>query len=174
MEDMNKHQSHDMVESKSSYVEYLKFALVVLFIILSSILLQKRYGVAGAQDYLRWLMGTTFMVFGAFKCVGYKFFVAMFPMYDLLAKRKVLYAYMYPFIELFFAIVYWFNYFNVYRDIAALVITVFGAVGIYKNIKSQGKIKCACLGNIIKLPLSSVSLFENLAMAAMALAMLII
>lgn len=165
---------HLMYRASSNWFEYAKFTLVILFIIGVSLLLRNNYGLTDTKDLLRWLMGTSFMIFGIFKCVGYKYFVTMFPGYDLIAKKYKQYALAYPFIELFLAVVYWFNFFGVYKDIFVIVLTLVGSYGIVKQLRSEKVVHCACLGNIIKLPLSKVSLFENLTMAAMAVATLFV
>lgn len=161
------------VEPETNPKEYFKFSAVIVAIIAIATTLYALNKGSGLSSYLRWLMGSSFLIFGLFKFLGYKYFVAMFPMYDIIAKKINAYAFAYPFIELIFAGLYFFNLAGPYKDIAVLLITGVGAFGIYKNLKSEGKIKCACLGNIIKLPLSKVSLFENLTMATMALVMLI-
>ena len=160
------------LKPKSDIVEYVKFSGVIGLILAIATVLYFINNGGSPSIYLRFLMGASFLIFGTFKLVGYKYFVAMFPMYDILAKKINSYAYTYPFIELLFSGLYFFNLTGSYKDIAAFLFTGFGVFGIYKNLKSEGKIKCACLGNIIKLPLSKVSLFENLAMGVMAVAML--
>lgn len=174
MENHSMHNHKMMVESKTNVTEYLKFSGVLVFIALISFLLHYRYGAIGFIDYLRWLMGTTFMVFGIFKCIGYKYFVAMYPMYDLIAKKYENYAKIYPFLELTLATIYWFDLFGVYKDIFVLVLSAISAYGVYTQLRIKTKIQCACLGNIIKLPLSKVSLFENVAMTVMAFASLVL
>ena len=41
-------------------------------------------------------------------------------------------------------------------------------VGVLKSILSGQKIKCACLGTVLNVPLSTVSVLENFGMGAMA------
>jgi hypothetical protein len=47
-----------------------------------------------------------------------------------------------------------------------------GAYGVHQELKNKSNIMCACLGGIIKLPLSRVSLIEYVAMFIMAAAMI--
>lgn len=168
MENHSTHEHQLMVESKTSTIEYIKFAGVIASIIIISALLHYRYGAIGFADYLRWLMGSTFMVFGIFKCIGYKYFVAMYPMYDILAKKYENYAKLYPFLELALATVYWFDVFGIYKDVFVLALSLFSAYGVFSQLRVKTKLKCACLGNVIRLPLSNVSLFENIVMALMS------
>lgn len=165
---------HLMYKASNHWHEYAKFLGLITLIIGVSFLLRNKYGLADAKDLLRWLMGTTFMTFGIFKCIGYKYFVTMFSSYDLIARKYKNYSLAYPFIELFLGVVYWFNLFGVYKEVFVILLTLIGSYGIIKQLRSEKVVHCACLGNIIKLPLSKVSLFENIAMAFMALIALFI
>jgi hypothetical protein len=44
---------------------------------------------------------------------------------------------------------------------------------VAQELKRRAGIHCACLGNVIKLPLSTVSLVEDIGMGLMAAAMLV-
>ena len=43
-----------------------------------------------------------------------------------------------------------------------------GAAGVIRSLMRKDRIKCACLGTVIDLPLGTVTLIEDLGMAAMA------
>lgn len=167
------HHQNNMVPAKSTKVEYVKFALVILAILFISFAMY--LGVADAQlmDFMRLFMGVFFMVFASFKLVGYKIFAVTFAGYDLIAKRSQVYAYAYPFIELELGISYLLNTLPVWRDVLTLAIMAVGAIGVYTEIKKRSGVHCACLGNVIRLPLSTVSFVENVAMGIMAAAMII-
>jgi hypothetical protein len=172
---MKDHSNHHVIApDESSPKEYAKLALVLISITLISLALHKSQGMSGFSDYLRWFMGVFFIVFSSFKFVGYKMFVMMFAGYDVVAKRFKPYAYAYPFIELGLGLLYLTNSLPNARDFIALLVMGVGTIGVLQEIKKRSGIHCACLGNIIKLPLSTVSLIEDLGMAVMALAMLIL
>jgi hypothetical protein len=161
-----------MVGGENSPVEYFKFFLTILSIVLISLYLNTRYGSAGLPEYLRWFMGVFFVVFAGFKFVGYKMFAMMFAGYDVIAKRFKPYAYAYPFIELCLGIFYLTASLPITRDIITAIVMGVGTIGVTQEIKKRSGIHCACLGNIIKLPLSTVSLIEDVGMGLMAGAML--
>ena len=48
-----------------------------------------------------------------------------------------------------------------------------GNIGVAKALKKSEKIACACLGTIFSVPMTKITLFENLFMAIMALYMVI-
>ena len=49
-----------------------------------------------------------------------------------------------------------------------------GSIGVFQTLLDKRAIQCACLGTVFKLPMTKVTLAEDLGMAAMAAAMLII
>lgn len=167
------HHAHDMISAESSVKEYAKFALVIAAITVVSCVLFLQFGETGLQSYLRWFMGVFFIVFATFKFIGYEMFAVMYAGYDIVAKRFRPYAYAYPFIELGLGLLYVFNVMPNWRDLLTLIIMAVGSVGVSQEIKKRSSIHCACLGNVIKLPLSTVSLVEDVGMGLMALVMLI-
>lgn len=167
------HQHHQMADSKSDAKEYLKFLAVIVGITAVSLWLYYSYGNGEWREWMRYFMGVFFLVFAGFKFISYQMFVEMFAGYDIIAKRLKLYGYLYPFIELALAILYLANLIAGARDVIALVVMAVGSIGVIQEIyHRRSGIYCACLGNIIKLPLSTVSLVEDVAMAVMAAAML--
>lgn len=162
-----------MVPSENSPKEYVKFAGVLLVITALSYGLYVLTEQGGWVEYLRWFMGVFFLVFASFKFIGYRMFVLMYAGYDIVAKRFQPYAYAYPFIELWLGLLYVFDLFPTTRDVATLVIMAIGSVGVAEEIKKRSGIHCACLGNVIKLPLSTVSLVEDVGMGLMAFVMLV-
>lgn len=167
---------HDsqMASAKSDAKEYLKFAGVIIGIFLISWYLQRQFG-DSTESWMRYFMGTFFVVFAAFKFVGYRMFVEMFAGYDIVAKKFKPYSYLYPFIELGLGILYLADLVPAARDIITLVVMAVGTIGVFQEIyHRRSGIYCACLGNVIKLPLSTVSLVEDVSMAVMAAIMLTI
>ena len=100
-------------------------------------------------------------------------FKEMFAGYDVIAKRSKQYAAAYPFIELALGLAYLVNALPLTRDILTFVIMTVSSIGVFQEIRRRSGIHCACLGNVIKLPLSTVSLVENVGMGVMALVMII-
>ena len=171
-----KHSRHNTAaHRKSNLVEYLKFSLVVAGIIIVSYLLYDYSEVQGAPEYMRWFMGVFMATFAIFKFIGYKMFVATFASYDIVAQRFSLYGKLFPFIELSLASLYLLNILPVGRNILVAAVTGIAAIGVFRAVyRRKTDIHCACLGNVIKLPLSTISLVEDLAMFAMAIIMLMV
>lgn len=162
-------------KSPSQSSEYGKFAGVIIGIIVFSLLLFYIFDGQSFTNWMQFFMAMFFIVFAGFKFAGYEMFVEIFPSYDIIAKRYKAYAYFYPFIEIFLGFAYLMNAFGSIRDILTVIVMSVSAYGVAQELKRRrgGGVYCACLGNIIKLPLSTISLFENILMGVMALIMLI-
>ncbi|MCM8557293.1 glutaredoxin [Sphingomicrobium sediminis] len=96
-------------------------------------------------------------------------FATMFLGYDLLAKRWVPYASLYPFLEATAGVL---MLGKVFLEIAvpiALFIGTIGAISVFYAVYVQKRdLKCACVGGNNNVPLGFISLTENLMMVGMA------
>ena len=163
------HEHHDHTGPEATPKEYAKFISIIIGIILISYFLS--FGNFSWPHFFRIFMGTFFSVFGIFKLLDLRGFAMSYIGYDIIAKKWVTYAYTYPFIEIALALGYFFTV--PYTDWVTLVIMAIGSVGVFKELMRGSKIKCACLGTYVRLPLTTVSLIEDLVMGVMALLMIL-
>ena len=119
-----------------------------------------------------YFMGLFFVVFSFFKFLDYKGFPSAFAQYDPLAKRSVLYAKIYPFIEIFLGLMLLLRWQLNFAFIATIVILSITTVGVIYALLDKNKINCACLGTALKLPMTEATLIENVIMLVMAFTML--
>ena len=119
-------------------------------------------------------MGAFFLVFGAFKLLDLNSFADAYSTYDLVAAKSRAYARAYPFIQLALGSAYLTRFNPGLVSIAALLIMSVSSAGVARALFSGRKIRCACLGTKIRLPMSTISLVEDVLMAVMALTMLVI
>ncbi|MFN7095533.1 MAG: hypothetical protein ACK4M7_09230, partial [Burkholderiales bacterium] len=56
--------------------------------------------------------------------------------------------------------------------IITIIIMGFSSLGVIGALRKQQSFQCSCLGTILKVPLSSITLIEDLLMVIMALSML--
>jgi copper chaperone CopZ len=126
-----------------------------------------------AQSWMMAFMAGFYIVFGAFKLLDVPAFANAYVQYDIIAKVFKPWGYAYPFIEvaLGFAFLFWFAMGPAIW--AALILSLIGAVGVIQSVMSKQTIRCACLGTVFQLPMSTVTIIENLGMAAMAAWMLV-
>ena len=101
-------------------------------------------------------------------------FATMFLNYDILARRWVPYAYIYPFAEGLAGLLMVAGVLTWLSVPVALFIGAVGAISVIKAVYiDKRELKCACVGGSSNVPLGFVSLTENLMMVAMAIWMAI-
>ncbi|HVI98895.1 MAG TPA: MauE/DoxX family redox-associated membrane protein [Sphingomonas sp.] len=121
-----------------------------------------------------WFIAFSMCALAMLKLQDVERFSSMFLNYDLLARRWVPYAYIYPFAEAA-AGVLMITHRLVWLSVPiALFIGSIGAVSVFKAVYiDRRELKCACVGGNSNVPLGFVSLTENLMMVAMAVWMLV-
>ncbi len=121
---------------------------------------------------MRHFMGAFFLTFAFFKWLNLSKFADAFSQYDLLAKVSRPYALAYPSIETIFGFWSFANVAPVTLNLLMLVIMFVGSVGVIRSLIQKKKVQCACLGTVIQLPMSWVTLVEDLGMGVLAAIML--
>lgn len=165
------HQKHE----ETTFKDYLPLVYVFIFIIAAT-WFEIRYFINDFSPVtqMRVFMGFFFLVFGFFKILAWKDFARTYASYDIIAKRSMAYSYVYPLIELLLGVAFLLDYHPVTVNFVTLAVMLIGSVGVAQNLLAKNQVQCACLGTLIKVPLSKISLMEDLLMAVMALATLII
>jgi glutaredoxin len=119
---------------------------------------------------LEWFISFSMCVLAILKLQNLETFATMFLGYDLLAKRWVRYASIYPFAE---GVAGLLMIAHVLTWISAPLGLLIGGIGAASVIKAvyldKRALKCACVGGAANVPLGFVSLTENVMMAGMAL-----
>ncbi len=122
---------------------------------------------------LMWFISIAMVLLAMLKLQDVESFSSMFLNYDLLARRWVPYAYIYPFAELTAGVLMTARALDWISIPVALVIGTIGAVSVFKAVYiDKRELKCACVGGSSNVPLGFVSLTENLMMIGMAIWML--
>jgi len=120
-----------------------------------------------------WFIGFSMCLLAMLKLQDIEKFSTMFLGYDLLARRWVRYAYLYPFAEGLAGLLMVAGILPWLSIPLALFIGTVGAASVIKAVYiDKRQIKCACVGGSSKVPLGFVSLTENLMMVGMAVWML--
>ena len=118
-------------------------------------------------------MGGFFLAFSFFKFLDLRGFVRSFSRYDLLAKQSSLYAWIYPFLELALGFGWGFAGGTFSIALVTLLLMGFGAIGVIRAVRQKQAIQCACLGTVFQLPMTRVTIIEDLLMVIMSLFFLI-
>jgi hypothetical protein len=142
--------------------------------ILFSIILIIIASVVSYYGHMLIFMGVIFLLLAVLKLLDINGFAKIFVTYDLVAKKAPVYAYIYPFIELFIAICFLFHFIIIFAAIITIIVMTIGSISIYKNLLSKDKKACACLGSKVNIPLTRFTLVEDVVMGVMAVILLFI
>jgi hypothetical protein len=119
-----------------------------------------------------WFVAMSMCILAMLKLRDLESFSTMFLGYDLLARRFVPYAYLYPFGEALAGVLMIAGALLWLAAPIALFIGTVGAVSVAKAVYvDERELRCACVGGDSSVPLGFVSLTENLMMIAMGIAM---
>lgn len=151
---------------------YQPLLLIIAFIAGISILVQYPFHDFSGMLWMRHFMAGFFLVFAFFKLLNIRGFANSYQMYDIIAGRWKGWGYIYPFVELGLGILYLINVAPALTNIVTVVVLGTASIGVIKSNLDQRKIKCACLGDVFNLPMSTVTIVEDLSMTTMAVVML--
>ncbi|MDZ7744574.1 MAG: hypothetical protein U5K77_02310 [Candidatus Saccharibacteria bacterium] len=126
------------------------------------------------QRFIGDFMAVFFITFAAFKFVNLDEFVSTYRDYDVLAKKFRVWAFALPFIEGVLGVAYLLYHDYTPLNLIVMTLTGLAAYGAWQELRNQSNIMSAFLGTVIKLPLSKVSLIENLSMFLMATIMIVL
>jgi glutaredoxin len=150
--------------------------VLAVFAAAAALALAASYAAFGTPMTVRageWFVAFGMVLLAMLKLQDVETFSSMFLNYDLLARRWVPYAYIYPFAEFAAGALMAARALDWLSIPLALVIGTVGGVSVFYAVYVQRReLKCACVGGSGRVPLGFVSLTENLAMVAMALWML--
>ncbi|WP_298148311.1 heavy-metal-associated domain-containing protein [Flavobacterium sp.] len=117
-------------------------------------------------------MGVFYLVFSFFKLLDVSGFAQSFAMYDPIAAKSQSYARAYPFLELLLGILFLLEMAIVPAIIVSLITLIPTTLGVTRTLLHKQKIRCACLGTVLKLPMTEATFIENSIMIVLGVAML--
>lgn len=146
--------------------------LIVGFIAGVTVLIAAETGAWSVEPMMRHFMAGFFIVFSFFKLLDLRGFRSEYRRYDLVAKALPVWGWVYPFVELGLGVSYLLDVAPVAVNSVTLALMLVGAAGVLRALLGKQQIRCACLGTALNLPMTKVTLVEDLTMAAMAGVML--
>ncbi len=164
-------EAHKVVEARSTknwFATYKPLLLVFSFILLATLAAEVSLGSFVLSRWMPHFMAGFFLVFSFFKFLDLPGFASSYAVYDLLAKRFNAYGYIYPFIELGLGIWYLLDWRTILLNWITLMVMGFSTIGVVLAVMNKQKIRCACLGTGFNLPMSTVTIIEDIMMVAMA------
>lgn len=166
--------SHHEMEAGTSWLETYKPLLIIAAFITVVSYITSRNDMHPIYSWMNNFMAGFFLVFSFFKLLNLKGFAESYAMYDLIAKRVPSYGYIYPFIELALGLAYLTQFSPVVTNTATIIVMGISSVGVIQSVLDKRKIQCACLGAVFNLPMSTITIIEDLVMVAMAVMALLI
>ena len=172
--DMPKASPIEFVEEQNNWLKtYRPILLIFGYITGITLLVQLANGSFHWMQWMNQFMAGFFLVFSFFKLLNLKGFAESYAMYDIVAKRIKGYGYLYAFIELGLGVAYLMNVHPLITNLVTVIIMSVSIIGVLQSVLNKKKIKCACLGDVFNLPMSTITIVEDALMIAMSLIMLI-
>jgi len=155
-------------ETKSWIGIYKPILLIFGYIVGITLLVEY---VSGGFVWMRWMnyfMAGFFLLFSFFKLLNLQGFAESYSMYDIVAKKWNGWGYVYAFTELALGIAFLTGFNAFITNAVTFVVMSVSIIGVLQSVLNKRKIKCACLGAVFNLPMSTVTIIEDALMIAMS------
>jgi glutaredoxin len=145
-------------------------AVFVMALLMAAAASHASFGTILTLRCFEWFIAISMSILAILKLRDVESFSTMFLNYDLLARRWVRYAYLYPFAEALAGVLMIAGALLWIAVPVALFIGTVGAVSVVKAVYiDQRELECACVGGGSNVPLGFISLTENLMMVGMGI-----
>ena len=127
-------------------------------------------------DWGYWMqifMGLFLVIFAMFKFFDLPGFAKGFKKYDVITQKLPAYGFAYPYIEMALGLMLLADWNTTIAFWGALVVSLATLYGVLKSLRAGMDVRCACLGTMLNVPLSTVTVVENAGMALMSAIMLL-
>jgi copper chaperone CopZ len=131
--------------------------------------------ISGVFTWTRWMehfMAGFFLVFSFFKLLNLSGFADSYSTYDIIARKWNAWSYIYAFVELGLGIAFLTRFNPILTNGVVFAVMSVSIIGVVQSVTSKRKIKCACLGAVFNLPMSTITIIEDALMIAMSGVML--
>jgi copper chaperone CopZ len=161
-------------EEEKPWLETYKPVLLIFAYITGITLLIQAFN--QTFDWMQWMnhfMTSFFLTFSFFKLLNLPGFADSYSTYDIIAKRWRGWGFVYAFTELALGVAYLINFYPLFTNALTLILMSVSIIGVLQSILNKRKIKCACLGDVFNLPMSTITVIENALMISMSAVMLV-
>jgi len=167
-------KSTDSIQSETNSNKLSKLKplfLIILYIFGISFFINIRNW--NINDFMLDYLGLFFIFFSLFKLLDLDGFAGSFKQYDPIAKKISVYSKIYPFIEVFLGILFLLRFNIIFILFLTFFVLSVTTIGVLDSLYRKKEIQCGCLGTVFQLPMTEVTLIENLIMIFMSLFMII-
>ncbi|OKS85530.1 heavy-metal-associated domain-containing protein [Mucilaginibacter polytrichastri] len=117
---------------------------------------------------MRVFMAGFFLIFSFFKMLDLDGFAESYAMYDVVARKFKSWGYIYALIELALGLAYAMDLNPVITNLVTIVVMTVSIIGVLQSVLNKKVIRCACLGSVFNLPMSTVTIIEDGLMIVMS------
>jgi copper chaperone CopZ len=161
-------------DEKRSWRETYKPILLVFGYILGvTLLVEYSNGGFYWMGWMNYFMAGFFLVFSFFKLLDLQGFADSYSTYDIIAKRWKTWGFIYVFIELLLGISFLLQINPLLTNGVAFVVMSISIIGVLLSVLSKRIIRCACLGSVFNLPMSTITIVEDALMIVMSATMIL-
>lgn len=161
-------------DETKTWLQTYKPILLIFTYITGITLLAEWYG--GEFSWMQWMnhfMAGFFIVFSFFKLLNLEGFAESYAMYDIVARKWNGWGYVYAITELTLGLAFLTGFNPVLTNSVTLIMMTVSITGVLQTVLNKRKIKCACLGDVFNLPMSTVTVIEDALMIIMSGIMLL-
>lgn len=162
------HHNETNEQMKSWFGTYKPLIIVFLFIIGISTIASYHNSTIHWMAWMNYFMAGFFLSFSFFKLLDLKGFAESYSMYDIIAKRWRIWSYVYAFIELGLGVAYITHFYPLVTNITTFAVMSISIIGVLQSVLKKQKIRCACLGAVFNLPMSTITILEDALMIVMS------
>ncbi|MBK7883611.1 MAG: cation transporter [Chitinophagaceae bacterium] len=155
-------------ETKSWFATYKPILLIFFYISVVTIIAANSAKGFNWMQAMSVFMSGFFLTFSFFKLLDLKGFAESYATYDIIAKKLPAWGFIYPFIEFLLGIAYAVNFQPLITNLVTLIVMSVSIIGVLQSLLNKRKIRCACLGAVFNLPMSTVTVIEDALMIAMS------
>jgi copper chaperone CopZ len=165
-------EMREMGEAKSWFESYKPILIIGAYIFGVTLLPGLINGTMTWQSWMSGFMAAFFLVFSFFKMLDVRGFAESYATYDLVAGRWRGWGYLYPFVELGLGFAFLLRFDPLLTNSIAFAVMTVSIIGVLKSVLNKRTIRCACLGTVFDLPMSTITVIEDALMIAMSGAMI--
>jgi copper chaperone CopZ len=157
----------------SWFATYKPLIIIGAFIIGLTLLLEINRGSFNLEIWMQNFMAGFFLTFSFFKLLDIRGFADSYTTYDIIARKWRPWGYIYAFIELALGLAFLLRFNPLLTNTVTFVVMSISIVGVLQSILNKRKIRCACLGAVFNLPMSTITVIEDALMIIMSGIMII-
>lgn len=176
IEEIHHHQQPidvPLEEQQSWYRTYKPVILLFGYITAITLIIEFTFGGFDAMRWMSHFMAGFFLTFCFFKLLDLRGFAESYAMYDIIAMKWPVWGYIYATLELALGLAYLTGFEPLITNSATFTLMSVSVIGVIRSVMNKRKIKCACLGAVFNLPMSTITIIEDVIMIAMSASMIL-